>query len=325
MSVFPVDPAAPRNDSTCALEAVGLVKRFGERTALASIDLSIPTRTRHAILGPNGSGKSTLFRIAATLLRPDAGTIRIAGFDAITHAERIRREIGVVFQRPSLDGKLTALENLGFAGRIHGLSRAEARERALVLLERLEVLDRRDDRVDTLSGGLARRVEIAKALLPHPSLLLLDEPSTGLDPNARERLRTHLRALAKDGVTVIQTTHLFDEADDCDAVTILDRGQVVAHGEPKALAAEVGDTVLRVSGRDPIRARDALLAATADPPREIAGEWQSSCRDPAAAAAEVARALGADLLRLEIARPSLADLFARRTGHTFDTSAEALP
>lgn len=318
-----MDSAAPRNDSALALDASGLVKRFGERTALAAIDLSIPTRTRHAILGPNGSGKSTLFRIAATLLRPDAGTIRIAGFDAVTDSDRVRREIGVVFQRPSLDGKLTALENLGFAGRIHGLSRTEARERALALLERLEVADRRDDRVDTLSGGLARRIEIAKALLPRPSLLLLDEPSTGLDPNARARLQSHLRALRDDGVTVIQTTHLFDEADDCDAVTILDRGKVVAHGEPKALAAEVGDIVLRVAGRDPIRARDALIAATGETPRGIAGEWQASCRDPAASAAQVARALGTDLLRLEIARPSLADLFASRTGHTFDTSAES--
>lgn len=294
-----------------------LGKRFGDRVALDAIDVTIPAGGIHAILGRNGSGKSTLFRVAATLLAPDSGTVEVLGIDARFEPDRVRRAIGVVFQKPSLDGKLTALENLCFAGRIHGLGRAEARSRAREELERLAILDRADDRVDALSGGLARRVEIAKALVPRPELLLLDEPSTGLDPIARSRLQERLRALAAAGVTILLTTHLLDEAEECATVTILDRGRVVACGDPRDLEAALGGAVITVRGTDPAAARAILARATGATPDSIGLDARASCADPAAAAARVAAELGRDLLRLEIARPSLAEVFARATGREF--------
>lgn len=282
----------------------------------------IPRGGIHAILGPNGSGKSTLFRLATTLLAPDGGELEVDGIDAQRSPQEVRKRIGVVFQKPSLDGKLTALENLAFAGRIHGLSRSEARTRALAELERLGVRDRANDRVDELSGGLARRVEIAKALLPRPSLLILDEPSTGLDPLARMQLRDRLTALARDGVTVLLTTHLLDEADEAESVTILDRGRVVAVGDPRRLAESLGGAMLRVIGRDESRARAALAAATGAEPSVVGRHLQVSCADPGAAAARIARELGDDLRKLEITRPSLGDVFARATGRDFSAPPE---
>jgi ABC-2 type transport system ATP-binding protein len=311
-----------------ALHARGLVKRFGDRTALDGVEFEVAPATRHALLGPNGSGKSTLFRIAATLLVPDAGSLTLAGIDALADPSAARRALGVVFQRASLDGKLGALENLCYAGRMHGMSRGAARQRGLELLDRFGIAERANDRVETLSGGTQRRVEIAKALLHRPRILLLDEPSTGLDPTARETLASALADLAATGVTVCYTTHLFDEAENAERVTILDRGRVVAHGEPRELAASLGGAMLRARGRDLERARQAVEEAASAAPRRLGDAWIAPCSDPGAAAARVAGALGGALDHLEITRPSLADVFARATGHAFESAeseADATP
>ncbi len=303
-----------------ALAARGVTKRFGPRTALAGIDLSVEAGCRHAILGPNGSGKSTLFRIAATLLELDSGTLSIFDSDCAMASATVRRTIGVVFQNPSLDAKLTAIENLMYAGRLYGLSRARARTRAMELLERFAVLDRKDDRVEELSGGLARRVEIGKAMVHSPRLLLLDEPSTGLDPTARLDLVRALDELRVEGVTVLFTTHLFDEADAADVVTILDRGKVVANGAPTVLKAELGGVVLRVTSRDEERCLLALRSVSQDSPRRVGAEFVLGGDGIEKHASAVAERLGPALEHLEIARPSLDDVFARATGRTFHMS-----
>ncbi|HQR47608.1 MAG TPA: ABC transporter ATP-binding protein, partial [Thermoanaerobaculia bacterium] len=253
------------------LSADRLTRDFGARRALDGVSLAVDAGEVFALLGPNGAGKTTLFRILATLLAPTSGTFRVAGHEPSGDLAALRRALGVVFQSPSLDRKLTVLENLLLQGTLYGLAGAPLRSRAGELLDRFGIADRAGDAVETLSGGLARRVEIAKALLHRPPVLLLDEPSTGLDPGARRDLTALLASLAAAGAAVLLTTHLVEEAEAATRVGILDRGRLAALGTPAALRATVGGDVLALETEEGHEA-EALARAVAARSGAAAGQ-----------------------------------------------------
>lgn len=218
-----------------------------DRPALAGVSFTVHPGEIFGILGPNGSGKSTLFRILSTMLRPQAGTAEVFGRDVVRDAQGVRRSLGVVFQAPSLDVKLTARENLVHQGHLYGLAGAELDERINALLGQFGLENRGHEFVERFSGGMRRKVELAKALLHRPRLLLMDEPSTGLDPGARADLWRQLEALRRDhGVTVALTTHLMEEADRCDRLAIMNQGTLVALDTPANLKRQIGGDVVTI-------------------------------------------------------------------------------
>jgi ABC-type multidrug transport system ATPase subunit len=228
-------PDAIRAESA-AIEARALGFSYGERAALIDVTFSIARGEIFGFLGPNGGGKTTLFKLLSTLAPIQAGSARLFGHDLAGETGAVRRRLGVVFQHPSLDGKLTVGENLAAHGHLYGISGGRLRERSAAMLERLGLSARERDRVETLSGGLQRRVELAKALLHEPELLLLDEPSTGLDPAARREFWNYLEHLReREGVTVVLTTHYMDEAERCSHVGYIHMSKLVVCGEPDEL------------------------------------------------------------------------------------------
>ena len=239
------------SSETSALAVIGLGHHYGDRQAIADLSLSVEPATITALLGPNGSGKTTLFRIVTTLLPIQTGRVSIFGHDVAREADAVRRAIGVVFQSPALDERLSVTENLRTHGQLYDLRGERLASGVSSALDLVTLGDRANDLVGTLSGGLQRRVEIAKALLTEPRLLILDEPSTGLDPGARRELWEHLEHLRDDlGTTVLLTTHLMNEAEESDTVVVLHQGKIVAHGAPRDLTAEVGGDVILVMARD---------------------------------------------------------------------------
>jgi ABC-2 type transport system ATP-binding protein len=309
---------------SAAVETHDLGRNFGPRAALSGVTLSIRAGELFALLGPNGSGKTTLFRILSTLLAPSAGTARVGGCDVVGEAMAVRHQIGVVFQSPALDPQLTVEENLRCAGSLYGLRGADLVARLRSAAQALGLSDRLADRVQSLSGGLQRRVEIAKCLLPRPRVLLLDEPSTGLDPAAREGLRATLERVRRESeVTVVMTTHLLEEAERCDRVAILHRGRLVACETPAELRGRLGTDVAVVSGPEP----EALAARV----REMFG-WPLSVRGerlrvevPAGgdAAGRLVSALGAAADTVTVGRPTLEDVFLDLTGEPLRGEEEA--
>ena len=301
-----------------AVETERLGRQFGSRAALADVSLTVREGEMFALLGPNGSGKTTLFRILSTLLPPTSGVARVGGDDVVREPMAVRHHLGVVFQSPALDPQLTVAENLRCAGQLYGIRGPDLENRLRAAAEALEVDDRLHDRVQTLSGGLQRRVEIAKSLLPRPRVLLLDEPSTGLDPGARAGLRTLLVKLRRDsGVTIVMTTHLLDEAEACDRVAILHRGRLIACETPAVMRASLGRDVAVLSGKDP----DALAAQV-----RTKFSWPVVVRDgkvrvavPAGAdnAALLVAAVTAAADTVTVGRPTLEDVFLESTGESF--------
>ncbi|MEJ2085530.1 MAG: ABC transporter ATP-binding protein, partial [Acidobacteriota bacterium] len=237
------------------MEVRDLEYRYGARRALAGIDFAVASKQIFGLLGPNGGGKTTLFHVLSTLEKPDSGSVRVFGTDLIREPGKARPEIGVVFQRPSLDLHLKVEENLVHQGRLYGLRGSALKARIDRLLDRFRLTDRRRDLAGTLSGGLQRRVEIAKALLHGPRLLILDEPSSGLDPGARRDLWRVLEDLRDESqTTVLLTTHFIEEADRCDRLGLIDAGRLIAIDEPDALKSEIGGdvVVVRVEDSDPV-------------------------------------------------------------------------
>src|ERR1700730_1041147 len=235
--------AQPQTDDPIVL--TGLTHNYGTRLALDHLSFSVAPAQIFGLLGPNGSGKTTLFRILSTLMVPSGGTATIRGFNVATEPAEVRQQIGIVFQARSLDIKLTVEENLRHAGHLYGLSGKHLRARIGDVLNRVALTDRAKDYVETLSGGMQRRVELAKGLIHSPSVLLLDEPSTGLDPGARRDLWQYLRTLRdEEGVTVLVTTHLMEEAEYCDRLAILSEGKLVALGSPTDLKSTIGGDVV---------------------------------------------------------------------------------
>ncbi len=218
---------------------------YGKRAALVDLSLRVRRGEIFGFLGPNGSGKTTLFRILCTLIASPPGTVKMFDLDLARNREEIRRHLGVVFQSASLDKQLTADENLRQQGRLYGLRGAELSRRIDRLLERVNLLDRRHERVEGFSGGMRRRVELAKGMLNQPRVLLLDEPSTGLDPAARIDMWNYLTEVQRtDGVTILLTTHLMDEADKCTRLAIMDRGRLAVCDTPAAMKERIGGDVI---------------------------------------------------------------------------------
>lgn len=315
-----------------AIEARGLRRvyreRKSERVALDAVDLELKRGERLALLGPNGSGKSTLLRILATLDVPDAGELRLLGDDGRGRGgwRGVRRRLGVTFQQPGLDKLLTVRENLLASAALYGSVRAGACARKIVeeSARALNIADRLDSRVGSLSGGLARRADLARSLLHGPELLLLDEPTTGLDPAARAEFLDHLDEIAaRDGnMTLLMTTHLMDEAERCDRVAFMDAGKIVALDTPAGLRDRLGEAVLRISAHagSPARAA-ALQIARAEGLSVEESERTVLARGDRAALARAAAALierGADwdLVAVEVAPPTLDDAFAAVTGRS---------
>lgn len=298
-----------------------LVKSFGERRGLDGISLEVRRGELFCLLGPNGGGKSTLFRILATLSLPDAGTADIAGHDVVADAPAVRARLGVVFQSPSLDGKLTILENLRCGGALYGLRGAELESRITETAKALNLTDRMHDIVETLSGGLQRRAEIAKCLLIRPEVLLLDEPSTGLDPGARIDLWTALETLRSEhGVTALCTTHLMEEAARADRVGIVSNGRLVALGTPSELTSAIGGDVIglgvsKETGADQLA--EKITGKTGVPATVVEGEVRIQHREAYALAARIAGEFPTEIMSLRIARPTLEDVFIARTGRLF--------
>jgi ABC-2 type transport system ATP-binding protein len=298
-----------------AVEVDGLRKRYGEREALAGVSFTVRERELFALLGPNGGGKSTLFRILATILPPTDGTARILGFDVRTAAHDVRRRIGVVFQHASVDGKLTVRENLVHQGHLYGLSGRALASRIDELIERFGLADRRNDLVERLSGGLARRVELAKGLLPQPSVLLLDEPSTGLDPGARRELLQYLRRLCdEDGMTVVVTTHYLEEAERCDRVGVIDRGRLVALDAPTTLTASVGGDVVVVQPLDVEVLRRKVLDRFGLHGTRVDGTLRLEHARGHELVRDLVDAFPDDVHSITFGKPTLEDVFVRLTG-----------
>jgi daunorubicin resistance ABC transporter ATP-binding subunit len=231
-----------------AIEAEDLVKRYGETTALAGLDLTVPQGTIYGLLGPNGAGKTTAVRIFATLLRPDGGRARVLGHDVVSQAGQVRSLIGLTGQYAALDEYLTGRSNLVMIGRLSRLPARVARQRADELLERFDLVKAANRAVKTYSGGMRRRLDLAASLIGRPRVLFLDEPTTGLDPNARSLVWEMVRDLAADGTTLLLTTQYLEEADQlCSQIAVIDTGRVIASGTPDALKAKVGDEHLEIT------------------------------------------------------------------------------
>ncbi|MEK7746014.1 MAG: ABC transporter ATP-binding protein [Elusimicrobiota bacterium] len=290
----------------------------GPRPALRGVSFSVRKGEVFGLLGPNGSGKTTLFKILSTLLRPSSGRAAVAGADILASPEEARRSIGVVFQNPALDKRLTVEENLRHQGHLYGLSGRDLSGRIAGSLERFGVAERRRDLVSELSGGLKRRVELAKGMLHGPSVLILDEPSTGLDPGARLELWSVLKELSgKEGVTVLLTTHWMEEAERCGRLGILAEGKLVAEGTPAALRSEIGGDVLTVEADDPLTLAAAIRDRFGWEAAVVEGTLRLEREDCARLLPQLAEAFPGLLRRAVLSKPSLEDVFLHKTGHSF--------
>lgn len=285
--------------------------------ALRGVSFSVESGELFGILGPNGGGKTTLFKILSTALRPTGGQAVLLNHDVCVSPDRVREKIGVVFQSPSLDKKLSVLENLIHQGRLYGLRGANLFARAMDLLERLGVADRASDTVETLSGGLQRRVEIAKGLLHSPALLLLDEPTTGLDPGARKDVWTYLATLTKQGVTVLVTTHLMEEAERCGRLALLDKGLLAALGTPAQLKKEIRGDVVTVTTADPARLIEGVRMNFGLTATEMDGAVRIEREEGHRFVPQLVEAFPGLIETVQVGKPTLEDVFVLHTGHRF--------
>jgi ABC-2 type transport system ATP-binding protein len=292
--------------------------RYGSRTALREISFSVPAGTLFGLLGPNGGGKTTLFRILATLLRPTSGDAELLGVRLSADPAAIRRRLGVVFQHPSVDGKLTVTENIMTHGHLYGLHGESLRARMDEILARLGLSDRAGDRVETLSGGLQRRTELAKALLHRPPLLLLDEPSTGLDPGARRDFMQYLQQLRdQEGVSVVLTTHHMEEAERCDRIAILHQGSLIRVGTPAELKLAVGGDVVVVRTPDPRALQQKLRDHLGCEAVMVDGTLRVERPRGHELVRDVVERFPADVTLVTYGKPTLEDVFIHLTGHRF--------
>lgn len=311
-------------EETCAVSAVSAVKvidlhrQYGERAALDGVSFSVARGEIFALLGPNGGGKTTLFKILSTLLPATSGQVEIFGKSLSRNPHAVRSSLGIVFQHPSLDAKLTVMENLQHHGHLYGLQGKTLRERSITMLKRLGLADRADDLIETLSGGMQRRVELAKGLLHQPALLLLDEPSTGLDPGARRDFSNYLQQLRdQDGVTIILTTHIMDEAERCDRVGILHLGKLVALDTPDMLKAQVGGDVVAIRTANLSEFREKLRKRFGCDPTLVDGSLRVERPQGHEFVREVVEAFPGEVQSVTFGRPTLEDVFIHQTGHQF--------
>jgi ABC-2 type transport system ATP-binding protein len=298
-----------------AIAAEQLVKRYGEIEAVRGIDLSVMRGEIFGFLGPNGAGKSTTISMLCTLLRPTGGRAAVAGLDVVREPGAVRAHIGLVFQDPSLDEQLTAKENLDFHAFLYDVPRTIRAQRIREVLEMVELADRANSKVNTFSGGMKRRLEIARGILHSPEVLFLDEPTRGLDPQTRSHIWEYLLDLRRrEGITIFMTTHYMDEAEFCDRIAIIDMGQIVALGTPDELKARVGGDVITIATTDNAASAAELastfgLAAAVDN-----GTLRIEVSDGAAMIPRLVRDLSARVTAVTLRRPSLDDVFLKLTG-----------
>ena len=323
-----------RSSSSPAVEALGLVKRFGETTAVDGVDLTVPAGTIFALLGPNGAGKTTTIRILATLLRLDAGTARVLGYDLEREGDAVRARVSITGQLASVDDDLTGFENLVLLGRLLGHSRGDARRRAADLLDAFGLAEAAGRLVRAYSGGMRRRLDVAASIIVRPELLFLDEPTTGLDPRSRNQVWELVRALVARGTTVLLTTQYLDEADQlADRIAVIDHGTVIAEGTSGELKASSGRGALHIKLRDPRHRPDAqrLLTEALQVPARFETDpfaLSATVSDPdrvAPALAELSRS-GVGLAEFAFGQPSLDEVFLALTGrprtdHAIDEEA----
>jgi ABC-2 type transport system ATP-binding protein len=320
MSAIAVVGDTPREESASSpvIAVRDVVHSYDGRAALNGVSFDVRPAELFGLLGPNGSGKTTLFRILSTLMVPVGGRAFILGHDAAKDPSPLRREIGVVFQAQSIDVKLTAAENLWHQGHLYGLHGAILNTRIKEILGRVGLADRAKDKAETFSGGMQRRLELAKGLLHGPRVLLLDEPTTGLDPGARRDLWQYLQILRdEERVSVLVTTHLMEEAERCDRLAILNEGKLVALGTPAELKNEIGGDVIVLEAKDAaslagkIRERFGIEAQVVD--QQVRIERRNGHRF----VTDLVEGFPGEINAVSIAKPSLEDVFIRRTGHRF--------
>lgn len=297
----------------------GLVHRYENRVALNGVSFDVRPAELFGLLGPNGSGKTTLFRILSTLMIPTAGKALVMGYDAATEPARVRRQIGVVFQAQSVDPKLTAYENLWHQGHLYGLRGVALKQRVGEILARVGLADRAKERVETFSGGMQRRIELAKGLLHHPGVLLLDEPTTGLDPGARRDLWQYLQILRdEEHVSVLVTTHLMEEAERCDRLAIMNEGNLVALGTPTELKSEIGgDVIMLDAARDANSLAEQIRARFHVATTVLGNQVRIERKEGHRFVPDLVEAFPGEIQAISVSKPALEDVFIHRTGHKF--------
>jgi ABC-2 type transport system ATP-binding protein len=309
-----------------AVHTRGLAKSYpGGRDAVRGVDLTVATGEMFAFLGPNGAGKSTTVAMLCALKRPSAGQAWVAGANVLTESHLVRRRVGVLFQHSALEPALTCAQSLQLHARLHGMSRSDARSRTGQVLSAARLAEHRHARVRTLSGGMRRRLDIARALLHEPRVLFLDEPTAGLDPPARARLWQHLRRLREDErITVFVTTHYLEEAEYCDRIAIIDHGRIVAHGTPGGLKSALGQETVRLRTSDNRRAAALLRTAHGRTALDGGDEVTVPVADSAEWLPRLCATLGAHGLHIHTATatvPTLDDVFFHHTGRPYDAES----
>jgi ABC-2 type transport system ATP-binding protein len=304
--------------SDAAILIEKLSYRYGERKALDEVSFSVAKGEIFGLLGPNGGGKTTLFRILSTLFQAVEGKSSILGMDLQDQSSNVRQKIGVVFQSPSLDKKLTVFENLRHQGHLYGLSGSSLKNRIDDMLVKVRLSDRSNEWVEKLSGGLQRRAEVAKALLHQPKVLLLDEPSTGLDPGARKDLWDYLVELKqKEGTTVLVTTHLMEEAERCDRLGILDKGKLLALDTPQNLRSKIGGDIIIAQTSNPQVLAGQIKAKFGSEPTVLDDTVRLEKEKGHEFIAKLIEAFPGQIDSISVGRPTLEDVFIRLTGHRF--------
>ncbi len=313
--------------TTSAVSVAGLRKSYGETEAVRGIDLDVAPGEIFGFLGPNGAGKSTTIKILCTLATPSAGTAKVAGFDVSTERDEVRRHIGLVFQETTLDDYLTAEQNLRFHAELDGIASASVKPRLQQVMEMVGLWERRTSKVQTFSGGMKRRLEIARGLMHSPRVLFLDEPTVGLDPQTRTSIWAYIRELKqRETITIFLTTHYMDEAEYCDRIAIIDHGKIVALGTPEELKAMVGNDRVQISTSDNAAAITALrdkLAITDATMRDNLVTF--SVEQGEQFLPRLFAELGVPSRSVHVARPTLDDVFLAYTGTTIrDAEATAV-
>lgn len=313
-------PRAEFSKSRAVISIQEIVHRYDGRTALDGVSFDVRPAELFGLLGPNGSGKTTLFRLLSTLMLPTSGRALIMGFDATKQPNALRRQIGVVFQAQSIDVKLSAYENLRHQGHLYGLRGMALKARICEMLGRVALADRANDRAETFSGGMQRRLELAKGLLHHPSVLLLDEPTTGLDPGARRDLWQYLQILRdQEHVSVLVTTHLMEEAERCDRLAILNEGKLVALGTPAELKHEIGGDVILLDARNPESLAQRIEVRFHVQAQVLGGQVRIERENGHRFITDVVEAFPGEIEAISVSKPTLEDVFIHRTGHRFWT------
>ncbi|MFE1440131.1 ATP-binding cassette domain-containing protein [Streptomyces sp. NPDC058739] len=330
------DDAGPATGKPYAISTRALVKNYpgpdgGVTPAVRGLDLDVHQGETFAFLGPNGAGKSTTIALLCALARPTSGAAAVAGVDVLTQPDQVRRRVGMLFQHTALDMELTVQQNLRIHARLYGMSRRDAHRRTTETLQAVGLDDRRRSPVRTLSGGMRRRLELARGLLHEPRVLFLDEPTTGLDPHARAQVWEHLRQLRdRQGTTLFITTHYLDEAENCDRLAIIDGGRLVAQGTPAALKAAIGDDRVVLRTHDDAAADRTVRRTTPPGTRTTLGPDGISLRLPDGSSwiPRLCAALAADGIPVQAASatpPTLDDVFFHHTGRSIHTPRPTSP